>query len=125
MNFVIDTSVLIDILRGEAQAASVLREARLAGALHASDVTRLEVLAGMRAPEEQVTRRLLSVLEWHPLDEAVTELAGDLGRRWLPANRGIDSADLAVAATVIRLDARLLTRNVKRFPMFEGLAAPY
>lgn len=41
------------------------------------------------------------------------------------AHRTIDSADLAIAATVIALDARLLTRNVKRFPMFGDLAAPY
>ena len=35
------------------------------------------------------------------------------------------AADLAIAATVIAFDARLMTRNVKHFPMFEGLSAPY
>jgi predicted nucleic acid-binding protein len=42
-----------------------------------------------------------------------------------PGNRGIDTADLAIAATAMALDVRLLTRNVKHFPMFAGLAAPY
>lgn len=125
MSALVDTSVLIDVLRGEAAAAEVLRQARTAGPLHASEVTRLEVLVGMRPQEEAATRDLLAVFTWHPLDDRVSEIAGDLGRRWLPSNRGIDSADLAVAATAVLLDAALLTRNVKHFPMFSELSAPY
>lgn len=125
MSALVDTSVLIDVLRGRTAAAAVLRDARAAGPLHASEVTRLEVLAGMRAGEETATHGLLGVLTWHALDEKVAEVAGELGRRWLPGNRGIDSADLAIAATAVALDAQLLTRNVKHFPMFSGLSAPY
>ena len=125
MTVMVDTSVLIDVLRGDQAAAAVLRESRSEGELHASEVTRLEVLAGMRADEEPATRGLLAVCTWYPLDEQIAERAGELGRRWLPGNRGIDAADLAIAATVLCLDARLLTRNVKHFPMFAGLTAPY
>ncbi|WP_127131623.1 type II toxin-antitoxin system VapC family toxin [Georgenia sp. SYP-B2076] len=125
MTVVVDTSVLIDVLRGNTAAAAVLREARTVGPLHASEVTRLEVLAGMRAPEEGATRALLGVLTWHPLDEELAELAGSLGRAWLPGNHGIDSADLAIAATAVALGAHLLTRNVRHFPMFEELSSPY
>ncbi|MFT4230201.1 MAG: type II toxin-antitoxin system VapC family toxin [Microbacterium sp.] len=125
MSVLVDTSVLVDVLRGEPAAAELLREARMAGPLHASEVTRLEVLAGMRPREEAATRGLLAVLTWHPLDERVADIAGALGWRWLPSHRGIDSADLAIAATAVVLDARLLTRNVKHFPMFDGLTAPY
>lgn len=125
MTVVVDTSVLVDVLRGEPAAAAVLREARGAGPLQASEVTRLEVLAGMRPREEAATRALFGAFTWHPLDESLAEIAGELGRQWLPGNRGIDSADLVVAATAVALDARLFTRNVKHFPMFDGLSAPY
>lgn len=125
MTVVVDTSVLIDVLRGERAATTVLREARSAGPLHASEVTRLEVLAGMRTREVDATRALLDVLTWHPLDERLAELAGELGRKWLPRNRGMDSADLAIAATTVALGAQLLTRNVRHFPMFDGLSMPY
>ncbi len=125
MNVLVDTSVLIDVLRGEVAAASILRSARATGLLHASEVTRLEVLAGMRAQEEVPTRALLAVLTWHALDEEVADKAGELGRTWLPGNRGIDAADLAIAATALLLDAQLLTKNVKHFPMFAGLSSPY
>lgn len=125
MTVLVDTSVLIDVLRGEPAAAAALRDARHLGPLHASEVTRLEVLAGMRPHEEDGTRTLLGAFSWHPLDETLAEIAGELARTWLPGNRGIDSADLAIAATALALDARLLTRNVKHFPMFSGLSAPY
>jgi predicted nucleic acid-binding protein len=38
---------------------------------------------------------------------------------------GIDLVDDAVAATVEVDRASLATLNVKRFPMFDGLAPPY
>ena len=124
MTTVVDTSILIDLLRGRKDAAALLRTTGITN-LHASEVTRLEVLAGMRPAEEPATRGLLGLLEWHALDFEIAEVAGQLGRQWLPRHRGIDSADLAIAATAITLNAPLLTRNVKRFPMFRGLRAPY
>lgn len=125
MSVVVDTSVLIDVLRGDPAAADTLRAARTEGPLHASEATRLEVLAGMRSGEEDVTLGLLGALTWHPLDARTAEAAGELGRRWLPGDRGIDSVDLAIAATAMLLGAQLLTRNVTHFPMFDGLSAPY
>jgi len=125
MTVVVDTSVLIDVLRGRAEAAQILRSARLAGPVHASEVTRLEVLAGMRPAEEAATREFFRAFVWHPLDESIAEIAGELGRRWLPAHGGIDAADLMIAATAVSLEAELFTTNVEHFPMFSGLTAPY
>jgi len=124
MSVLVDTSILIDYLRGHQGAADVLESERAAEALHASEITRLEVLAGMRPAEEQQTRTLLSTLRWHPVDEEVAEKAGELGRAWLPSNPGIDGADLAIAATVVLLDARLLTLNFRHFPMVPGPDSP-
>lgn len=125
MTALVDTSVLIDYLRGNQQAAALLERERAAGPLQASEITRLEVLAGMRPNEEDATRGMLSVLVWHPVDADVAEDASALGRRWLPSHHTIDGADLAIAATAIRTGSRLLTRNVRHFPMFPDLHAPY
>ena len=123
--WLIDTSVLIDFLRGVDAAATVLERCREVAPLHASEVTRLEVLAGMRDHEELATRSLLSIVTWHPVDAAVAERAGALGRTWLPSHGGIDSADLAIAATCMEIDATLVTKNVRHFPMFGDLQPPY
>jgi predicted nucleic acid-binding protein len=121
----VDTSVLVDYLRGDERAAAVLEQERALAPLQASEITRLEILAGMRPAEEIATRSLLSILIWHPVDADVAEDAGALGRQWLPSHHTIDGADLAIAATAIRAGAQLLTRNVRHFPMFPGLRAPY
>ncbi|MGC1184610.1 MAG: PIN domain-containing protein, partial [Candidatus Dormiibacterota bacterium] len=118
-------SVLVEYLRGHHGAAELLERERGEGPLHASEITRLETLAGMLAADEAPTRLLLSSLIWHPVDQEVAEEAGALGRRWLPSHHTIDGADLAIAATVIRTGARLLTRNVRHFPMFPDLQSPY
>jgi predicted nucleic acid-binding protein len=125
MTYLVDTSVLIDFLRGEPAAVDALLASRAEGSLHASEITRLEVLAGMRPKEERQTRAVLDIPTWHPVNSEIAELAGALGRAWLPSHGGIDAADLAIAATAQSLGAELLTRNVKHFPMFAGLKAPY
>ncbi|WP_298339344.1 type II toxin-antitoxin system VapC family toxin [Ferrimicrobium sp.] len=125
MSRLIGTSILIDYLRGYPDAGAVLERERSADVLHASEITRLEILAGMRPSEEEDTCALLSTLIWHPVDADIAEEAGILGRGWLPSHHTIDSADLAVAATAIRTGAVLLTRNVRHFPMFPDLQAPY
>lgn len=125
MSTLVDTSILIDYLRGDQRAADMLERERAGGALHASEITRLEVLAGMRPAEEGPTRGLLATLIWHEVDAQVAEEAGDLGRTWLPSHQGIDGSDLAIAATAILNRADLLTRNVRHFPMFPRLRPPY
>ena len=125
MTALVDTSVLIDYLRGHPRAAEVLERERADAPLQASEMTRPEILAGMRPSEEAATRALLDTLIWHPVDAGVAEDAGALGRDWLPSHRSIDSADLVIAATARRADARLLTCNVRHFPMFADLSAPY
>lgn len=125
MSALVDTSVLIDYLRGHPPAAQLLEHERTSAPLQASEMTRLEILAGMRPAERRRTELLLSTLVWHPVDSEVAEEAGALGRRWLPSHSNIDGADLAIAATAMRVGARLLTRNIKHFPMFANLASPY
>jgi predicted nucleic acid-binding protein len=122
----LDTSVLIDHLRGHAPAVEALRQVAVQRhRLAASVMTRVEVLGGMRPSEEQATRRLLDVLDWFPVDEAVAEDAGRLANYFLRSHPGIDPVDFVIAATADRMDAILWTRNLKHFPMFPGLKAPY
>lgn len=125
MTVLVDTSVIIDYLRGHHGAEEVLESERVGAPLHASEITRLEVLAGMMANEEGGTRSFLSVFIWHPVDTLIAERAGELGRRWLPSHRSIHSADLAIAATAMVTGCKLVTCNVKHFPMFTDLKKPY
>ena len=127
MRLVLDTSVLIDHLRGRPRAAVEVIPLALARGdeLWSSYVVRAELLAGMREVEEAATRELLRLITWVDVDESMSEAAGALGRRFLSSHPGIEVADLIVAALAQHLDAELKTTNVKHFPMFKGLKAPY
>lgn len=127
MRLVLDTSILIDHLRGRPKAATELIPRAIARGdeLWSAEVVRAEVLAGMRSSEEAATRDLLSVITWVEVDEPLAEAAGALGRRFLPALHGIEVTDLIVAALTQHLGATLKTTNLKHFPMFAGLKAPY
>lgn len=125
MSTFVDTSVLIDHTRGLHAAHDALSQAAERGDLHSSEMVRAELLLLIRDRELEAIAPLLEVITWHPVDRHISAAAGSLGRTWLPSHNGIDAADFIVAATAKLLAAELLTTNVKHFPMFEGLSAPY
>lgn len=123
---ILDTSILIDHLRGRGGALDAFRDALLGGEdMAASVVTKAEVLAGMRSPERHRTKTLLDAVRWIDLENDDAELAGEFARLYRRSHQSIDLPDYLIAATAYRRDAELWTTNVKHFPMFEDLAPPY
>ncbi|MDE3097796.1 MAG: PIN domain-containing protein [Chloroflexota bacterium] len=127
MKYALDTSVLIDQLRGYAPAVALFeRLAAEEAELVSSYVVRTEVLSGMRRGEDRTTRELLDMIEWSPVGEPESEAAGALGRRFLRANQGIDTPDLLIAELAERQGAELLTTNTKHFrEIIPGIQPPY
>lgn len=122
----VDTSILIDQLRGDERARNLLSTAvKKRERLHGSVMTKVEVLAGVRDREEDSTRRLLNLLEWVPVTDLIAERAGELARAYLRSHPGVDPVDYVIAATAEQLRAELWTRNSKHFPMFANLPNPY
>ena len=91
----------------------------------ASEIVKFEVLSGVRANEREAVEQFFSLVDWLALDEPTIRLAADLAREFPRAHSGIDTADYLIAATALHTRARLLTTNVRHFPMFPNLAAPY
>ena len=120
---VLDTTVIVDALRDHQGALDFLRSGQTR--FSASEVTRAETLRGLRSHERATANRFFSLIDWHPVDEPIARLAGELGRRYRRSHEGLGVADLIVAATAQHLGAPLATSNVKHFPMFPRLKAPY
>ena len=70
---VLDTDVLIDYLRGLPAAGRYVEG--LAAVPTCSEVTRVEVVRGMRSHERRVTERFLAT-RWAVVDEKTSQLAG-------------------------------------------------
>jgi predicted nucleic acid-binding protein len=114
---------LVDILRLKKAALSFLDE--IDELPICSEVTRVEIIQGLRPDEVERTEGVFDRLRWLDLDETVARHAGQLGRRWLPSHPGIGLPDLVVAATADMVGGQLATSNVRHFPMFPDLRAPY
>lgn len=126
MTVVVDTSVLVDHLRGDARARDTLLSARSDGHdLAASVLTRIELLAGVRPRERRELEALFTVLRWVDVDREIADRADALANRCLASHHDIDTVDYVIAATAETLGGDLLTKNVKRFPMIAGLRPPY
>jgi predicted nucleic acid-binding protein len=115
----LDSTVLIDVLRGRS-AAQRLREMRRTGdEPWVCAISVEEIWRGIREHEEPAVRRLFRGLRLAPLGVAEGELAGTW-RRSL-ANKGVTvhQADCLVAAAAIGVGAGLATGNPADFPMLE------
>jgi predicted nucleic acid-binding protein len=122
----IDTTIAVDHLRGKAQAVTLMSQLIEEGeTLAASELVRFELLAGVRPNETNALENFFASLLWLGVDEDITRTAGSLARKHRKSHGGIDDADYLIAATAIVADADLLTTNVRHFPMFDGLSAPY
>jgi predicted nucleic acid-binding protein len=121
-----DTSVLVDYLRGVAQARDALRGVFADGDLvEASVLTRAELSIGMRKSERRSTDALVAAVHWVPVDDAVADEADALARSYGRSHSGIDAVDYCIAATARVHGLDLWTLNVRHFPMFPKLRAPW
>jgi predicted nucleic acid-binding protein len=68
---------------------------------------------------------LFGILRLLEVTDPIARRAGELLRAYRRSHPGIDLVDYAVAATAEVHGARLVTLNVKHFPMVAGLKAPY
>jgi predicted nucleic acid-binding protein len=123
LKVILDTSVLVDHLRSSKPAAKYL--ASLQSRPTCSEITRIEVIQGLRSAERKTAERLFALIEWVPVTADVARRAGELGRRWRSSHPGIGVADLAIAATAEQVDGTVATHNLRHFPMFADLSAPY
>lgn len=125
MTFVVDTNVLVDFLRRDEAATESFLGALATGRRMASSVmTRVEVRRGSRPHQTATIDDLDRFVDWVPVDHAIAYLASSHAERFGRTHGG-DAVDYVVAATAERLDAELLTRNVRDFPMFPDLQPPY
>ena len=77
-DFLLDTDVLIQHLRGHRATTDLLARLAVDGQLGIATISRTEVLAGMREQERAATLRFLNALAHYPLDVRVADAAGDL-----------------------------------------------
>ncbi len=120
MKLLLDTSILIDVLRRKNQRNEWLAELVRSGQTLATTTLNIaEIYAGMRPAEESRTEALLGSLQVYELNGASARLAGRFKNTWAKRGHTLTLADMIVAAIAIERGCALLTDNRKDFPMPE------
>ena len=122
-----DTAFVIDVLRGDRDAQTLLEAVeRDSRPQKVSSITVLELYEGVvrSATPEPKRKRILDVLESKsviPADRAVMRRAGKLSGELITQGKRIEREDCIVAATALLEDEAVVTRNVRHFERIDGL----
>ena len=124
---ILDTSFLVDVLRGESEVADRLEEIDDSGAAFVSAVTIMELAEGIRLAdasdeEQSAVSDLLADLEALPFDRDCALRAGELNANLVTAGKPVDETDVMIAATALVNGYPVLTRDVSHFERIDGLS---
>lgn len=108
-----DTDVLIDQLRGNEGAKKLMMKFQYEQN-SCSVITSGEILFGMRIEEEEKTFALINNLEEIPVNSDIIRLARDIKTK--AKGFQLELYDCIIAATAIKYNHLLVTRNAKHYP---------
>lgn len=119
----LDTDVMVDFLRGHAQAVAFVKAH--SERIILSSIVIAELYAGVREDQEQaILDELVKIFRVVPVTVELAKAAG-IHKRDFGKSHGVGLADAILAATAQSEGAELKTLNVKHYPMMRGLKAPY
>jgi len=119
-NYFLDTTVVIDCLRGKSEAVELLTGIASEGSVAGCCLVNIiEVYAGMKDKEREATEKLLESLEYYEVTKDIAKQAGEYKRQYREKGITLSLSDVIIAALVISGDLVLVTNNPKHYPMPE------
>lgn len=112
---ILDTDVIIDILRNDQKTIQQVESFMADKIPCCSCITVGEIYAGMLPKEEKLTQKLLRSLKKIAITVEIAELAGRIKFSTKTHQLWLD--DCLVAATALKNQAVLVTKNVKHYPL--------
>lgn len=117
MPYLLDTTVLIDALRGRPVVERLLALRRVGDVPFLCAINVEEVVRGIRGDEETQTLAFLGGFRVAPLEREQGELAGRWRREFAEMGVTLSQADCLIAAAAAGVGAELATGNPRDFPM--------
>lgn len=119
MRVLLDTTVLIDYLRGRPAVGRVNALLDRGDALCTTPINVEEVVRGLRPAEVAAVDGLFEGLHIAPIGLAEGRRAGEWRRRFAARGTTLSQADCLIAAAACSTAAVLATGNPRHFPMSE------
>lgn len=121
MKYLIDTNIIIDVLRKKEQALGFLEQCAEHYRPAISYITLTEIIAGCRPQFKKQTQQFLKSFDKQPLNEMIAVLAGELIFNYARKGKTVHFQDALIAATAIDQKMTLATANVKDFSFIKEL----
>ena len=121
MKLVIDSSILIDYLRGGTKWQKFLSEVPRNAELFLPVIVIFELFSGKSTKKSSITKMVLNLLKqftYIEINEAIAIKAGHLSR---DIGYHIDPTDYIIAASALDIGGTVVTLNRKHFEQIPGL----
>jgi len=119
-NYLLDTTVIIDYLRGKKEKVKFIKKLASQGLLLGCCLINIiEVYAGMREKEREATEEILDSLEYYEVTKETAKKAGEYKRVYREKGVTLSLPDVTIAAVAISNNLILVTDNLKHYPMPE------
>jgi len=120
--YLIDTDVLIEYLRGSDRAAEYLET--LEGDLILSAISVAELYSGVKGSDEMdALDQFMLAFQVASIDDRLAK-EGGLMRKKYHLNHGVGLAEALIAATAFDKGAKLITFNDRHYPMVQNVSHP-
>lgn len=125
--FLIDTDILIWVLRGNTSYEGFLQDLKDKGSLSISTVTIAEIYKNVFPSEIVKTENVLNELQTWDVTPAIAKQSGLYWQEYIKKLKNLSLTDCLIAATANVNNLTLVSLNIRHFPMkdikFKNLSA--
>ncbi len=118
---IVDTDILIDVSRANADAIAYLENLENTDEVAISAITEMELLVGCQNKRElQATENFINRFSVLPLDERISKATVDLIKKYY-LSHGLLMADGIIAATALTYQLPLVSKNQRDYRFIKNL----
>lgn len=115
--FILDTNIILESFWGREPVSSRVKSWIEAGQIAVSTVSIGEIVSKASQSEKEKLRLLVSKFGALPVDQVVAEIAGNYRHQFSRKQKKVYLLDCFIAATAKLYNLKLVTRNIKDYPM--------
>lgn len=120
VDYLLDTTVIIDHLRGVESVSAYLEEIGLKGdTAGCCCINIAEIYSGMLEKETEKTNRFINSLYYYEVTREISKTSGRLRQKYSKKGITLATTDVIIGASALIYGLILITKNVKHYPFPE------
>ena len=118
--YLLDTTIIIDHLRGDKKVNSYLEKIGQRGDIAGCCCINIaEIYSGMLEKEAEKTDRFINRLYYYEVTREISKVAGKLRQKYQKKGKTLATTDIIIGAAALIYDLILVTKNIKHYPFPE------